>query len=184
MSKGLGGNPGLKYFVASPAMGRPSSASPLFSKGNESRSTAWSAKSSACGVSSTRRRRRAAEDEKNLTRDEKRSPSWRRKTPSSSETSKPKRPSQTSPAHFRPPRPCNRSTASRRARSVAASRVARTDTRAPAARLLPDIDRVVEHKLAECPTCHNPLGEPCGKHSQIVEDIPPVKPDGHGTRHL
>ena len=38
------------------------------------------------------------------------------------------------------------------------------------------IDQVVEHKLTECPTCHNPLGEPCGKHSQIVEDIPPVKP--------
>ena len=38
------------------------------------------------------------------------------------------------------------------------------------------IDRIIEHKLTECPTCHNPLGEPCGKHSQIVEDIPPVKP--------
>ena len=37
-------------------------------------------------------------------------------------------------------------------------------------------DRVVEHKLTECPTCHNPLGEPCGKHSQIVEDIPPATP--------
>lgn len=39
------------------------------------------------------------------------------------------------------------------------------------------IDRVVEHKLSECPTCHSLLGEPCGKHSRIVEDIPPVKPD-------
>jgi transposase len=39
------------------------------------------------------------------------------------------------------------------------------------------IDRIIEHKLSECPTCHNPLGEPCGKHSRIVEDIPPVKPD-------
>jgi transposase len=39
------------------------------------------------------------------------------------------------------------------------------------------IDRIVEHKLTECPACHNPLGEPCGKHSQIVEDIPPVKPE-------
>ena len=38
------------------------------------------------------------------------------------------------------------------------------------------IDQVVEHKLTKCPTCHNPLGKPCGKHSQIVEDIPPVKP--------
>lgn len=38
------------------------------------------------------------------------------------------------------------------------------------------IDQIVEHKLTECPTCHNPLGEPCGKHSQIVEDIPPVQP--------
>jgi transposase len=43
------------------------------------------------------------------------------------------------------------------------------------------IDQVVEHRLTECPTCHNPLGEPCGKHSQIVEDIPPVKPTV--TRH-
>jgi transposase len=38
------------------------------------------------------------------------------------------------------------------------------------------IDRVVEHKLTECPACHNPLGKPCGKHSRIVEDIPPVQP--------
>jgi transposase len=38
------------------------------------------------------------------------------------------------------------------------------------------IDRLVEHKLTECPACHNPLGESCGKHSQIVEDIPPVQP--------
>lgn len=38
------------------------------------------------------------------------------------------------------------------------------------------IDQVVEHKLTECPKCHNPLGAPCGKHSQIVEDVPPVKP--------
>lgn len=43
------------------------------------------------------------------------------------------------------------------------------------------IDQVIEHKLTECPTCHNLLGEPCGKHSQIVEDIPPVKPTV--TRH-
>lgn len=39
------------------------------------------------------------------------------------------------------------------------------------------IDRVVEHKLTECPACHNPLGRPCSKHSRIVEDIPPVKPE-------
>jgi transposase len=38
------------------------------------------------------------------------------------------------------------------------------------------IDQVVEHKLTECPTCHNPLGQPCGEHTQIVEDIPPVHP--------
>jgi len=38
------------------------------------------------------------------------------------------------------------------------------------------IDQIVEHQLTECPICHNPLGEPCGKHSQIVEDIPPVQP--------
>ena len=38
------------------------------------------------------------------------------------------------------------------------------------------IDQIIEHKLTECPTCHNPLGEPCGQHSQIVEDIPPVQP--------
>jgi transposase len=44
------------------------------------------------------------------------------------------------------------------------------------------IDRIVEHKLTECPTCHNPLGEPCGKHSQIVEDMPPVRPEV--TKHV
>lgn len=38
------------------------------------------------------------------------------------------------------------------------------------------IDRTVEHKLTECPKCLNPLGEPCGKHTRIVEDIPPVRP--------
>ena len=39
------------------------------------------------------------------------------------------------------------------------------------------IDRTLEHTLTECPKCLNPLGEPCGKHSRIVEDIPPVKPE-------
>jgi transposase len=38
------------------------------------------------------------------------------------------------------------------------------------------IDRTVEHKLSECPNCQNPVGEPCGKHIRIVEDIPPVQP--------
>lgn len=38
------------------------------------------------------------------------------------------------------------------------------------------IDRTVEHTLAECPKCLNPVGEPCGKHTRIVEDIPPVRP--------
>jgi transposase len=38
------------------------------------------------------------------------------------------------------------------------------------------IDQTVEHKLTECPDCHNPLGAPCGKHTRIVEDIPPVRP--------
>jgi len=38
------------------------------------------------------------------------------------------------------------------------------------------IDRTEEHKLTECPNCLNPLGEPCGKHTRIVEDIPPVRP--------
>jgi len=44
------------------------------------------------------------------------------------------------------------------------------------------IDQVVEHKLVECPVCHNPLGQPCGKHTQIVEDIPPVQPSA--TQHV
>jgi transposase len=44
------------------------------------------------------------------------------------------------------------------------------------------IDRVIEHKLIECPICHQPLGEPCGKNSQIVEDIPPVQPTT--TQHV
>jgi len=38
------------------------------------------------------------------------------------------------------------------------------------------IDQTIEHKLSACPTCLSPLGEPCGKHTRIVEDIPPVKP--------
>jgi transposase len=38
------------------------------------------------------------------------------------------------------------------------------------------IDQTVEHKLTECPDCHNPLGAPCGMHTRIVEDIPPVRP--------
>jgi transposase len=38
------------------------------------------------------------------------------------------------------------------------------------------IDRTLEHKLSECPNCQNPVGEPCGKHIRIVEDIPPVQP--------
>ena len=44
------------------------------------------------------------------------------------------------------------------------------------------IDQTVEHKLTECPDCHNPLGEPCGKHTRIVEDIPPVCPTA--TEHV
>lgn len=39
------------------------------------------------------------------------------------------------------------------------------------------IDQTVEHMLSECPQCGSTeLGKPCGKHSQIVEDIPPVRP--------
>ena len=38
------------------------------------------------------------------------------------------------------------------------------------------IDQTVVHKLIECPDCHNPLGTPCGQHTRIVEDIPPVHP--------
>jgi hypothetical protein len=38
------------------------------------------------------------------------------------------------------------------------------------------IDRTVEHKLTECPNCQNHVGEPCGKHIRIVEDIPKVQP--------
>jgi transposase len=38
------------------------------------------------------------------------------------------------------------------------------------------IDQTVEHKLTQCPDCHNSLGAPCGKHTRIVEDIPPVRP--------
>jgi len=44
------------------------------------------------------------------------------------------------------------------------------------------IDRTVEHKLTECPDCHNSLGAPCGKHTRIVEDIPPVRPTA--TAHI
>lgn len=38
------------------------------------------------------------------------------------------------------------------------------------------IDQTVEHTLTECPTCQNRVGQPCGKHTRIVEDIPPVQP--------
>lgn len=44
------------------------------------------------------------------------------------------------------------------------------------------IDQTVEHKLTECPDCHNSLGAPCGKHTRIVEDIPPVRPTA--TAHV
>jgi len=44
------------------------------------------------------------------------------------------------------------------------------------------IDQTVEHKLTECPDCHNPLSAPCGKHTRIVEDIPPVLPTA--TEHV
>jgi transposase len=44
------------------------------------------------------------------------------------------------------------------------------------------IDQTVEHKLTECPDCHNALGAPCGKHTRIVEDIPPVRP--MATEHI
>jgi transposase len=38
------------------------------------------------------------------------------------------------------------------------------------------IDQTVEHKLTECPDCHKALGTPCGRHTRIVEDSPPVRP--------
>jgi transposase len=44
------------------------------------------------------------------------------------------------------------------------------------------IDQTVEHKLTECPDCHNALGTPCGKHTRIVEDVPPVRPTA--TEHV
>jgi hypothetical protein len=44
MSKELGGNPGLKFFVAPPAMQDTIVGSPLFSKGNEKKSTGLSVK--------------------------------------------------------------------------------------------------------------------------------------------
>jgi transposase len=44
------------------------------------------------------------------------------------------------------------------------------------------IDQTVVHKLTECPNCHNSLGAPWGKHTRIVEDIPPVRPTA--TAHV
>jgi len=38
------------------------------------------------------------------------------------------------------------------------------------------IDQRVEHTLSECPQCHHPLGPPCSSRTQVVEDIPPVRP--------
>lgn len=37
------------------------------------------------------------------------------------------------------------------------------------------IDKREEHTLEQCPICGNQLGEPAGKRTRIIEDIPPVK---------
>jgi transposase len=74
-------------------------------------------------------------------------------------------PSAMQPAYSKPPGPKRRRKPGRKNGHPGACRPA------PAR-----IDRTVEHKLSECPTCRNLLGEPCGNHSRIVEDIPPVQP--------
>jgi len=121
--------------------------------------------------------KRAAEDEKKLNRDEKRiaelekeNARLKRELEAKTLPSKPatslSTPSAMQPAYSKPPVSKRRRKPGRKNGHLGACRPA------PA-----HIDRVVEHKLSECPTCHSPLGQPCGKHSRIVEDIPPVKPD-------
>jgi len=38
------------------------------------------------------------------------------------------------------------------------------------------IDKTVQHRLSKCPFCQNPVGQPCGQHVRIIEDIPEVRP--------
>ena len=126
--------------------------------------------------------KKAAEKEKQLDRDEKKiadlekeNSRLKRELEAKTAASKPaaslSTPSAMQPAYSKPP-------ASKRRRKPG-----RKKGHPGARRAVPaHIDREVEHKLSECPTCHNPLGEPCGKHSQIVEDIPPVQPTV--TQHI
>lgn len=125
--------------------------------------------------------KRAAEDEKNLNRDEKRIAELEKENAKlkreleakTSQADKPgslSTPSGMQPVYAKPSGSKRRRKPGRKNGHPGARRATPTH-----------IDRIVEHKLAECPICHNPVGEPCGKHSQIVEDIPPVKPTV--TRH-
>jgi transposase len=121
--------------------------------------------------------KRAAEDEKNLNRDEKRIAELEKENAKlkreleakTAQVDKPgslSTPSGMQPVYTKP-------SGSNRRRKPG-----RKNGHPGARRAMPaHIDRIVEHKLAECPICHNPVGKPCGKHSQIVEDIPPVKPE-------
>jgi transposase len=75
-------------------------------------------------------------------------------------------PSAMQPAYIKPPRSRHRRKPGRKKGHPGARRPA------------PDkIDQTIEHTLSQCPKCGSTgLGKPCGKHSRIVEDIPPVQP--------
>jgi transposase len=93
------------------------------------------------------------------------------KVPSANKPDSLSTPSAMQPVYTKPPRSKRRRKPGRKKGHLGARRPAPVR-----------IDRVVEHKLVECPICHQPLGEACGNHSQIVEDIPPVQPTT--TQHV
>ena len=97
---------------------------PLFSKGNKSRSSAWSAKTSGSDGS-----KRKAKEGAPATRSE--SQSWRRRTQGSSETSRPWRNRLRAQCLYRRLLPCGRFTASLPRVSVAVSPAVKTGIPVP-----------------------------------------------------
>ena len=122
-------------------------------------------------------RKKLADDEKKIARDKKKIAELEKdnarlrrdleaKAPLPDKPASLSTPSAMRPAHSKPPRPKRRRKPGRKKGHPGACRPA------PA-----KIDQTVEHTLSECPKCGSTdLGEPCGKHCRIVEDIPPVQP--------
>jgi hypothetical protein len=122
-------------------------------------------------------RKKLAEDEKKTARDKKKITELEKdnarlrrdleaKAPQSDKPASLSTPSAMQPAYSKPP-------GSKRRRKPG-----RKKGHPGACRPTPDkIDQTVEHTLSECPKCGSTeLGKPCGKHSRIIEDIPPVQP--------